>query len=92
MDRETSMFAVAITCQGCGRRGSLIWESELRPSRTPIFANLASLSEDFYLLMPRSYRGDLEIVCRHCGEVQCGVADRMPPAPPLSMRRPRAAG
>jgi hypothetical protein len=50
----------------------------MRPSRTPIMANLASLSEDFHLLMPRSYRGDLEIACRHCGEIQSGVAARMP--------------
>ena len=79
------MFAQAITCHGCGRKGSLIWESEMRPSRTPIMANLASLSEDFYLLMPSSYRGDLEIVCGHCGAVQIGVPDRMP-TPPLHGR------
>jgi len=70
MNREVRMFAVAITCHGCGRKGSLIWESEMRPSRTPIMANLASLSEDFYLMMPTSYRGDVEVVCNHCGAVQ----------------------
>jgi hypothetical protein len=85
------MFAVAITCKNCGRRGSLLWESELRPSRTPIMANLASLSEDFYLLMPRSYRGDLEIVCRHCGEVVEGIADRIPTAV-TPQKGPRIAG
>ena len=75
------MFAQAITCHGCGRTGSLIWDANSRPSRTPIMANLASLSEDFYLLMPRSYRGDLEVVCRHCGEVQFGITDRPPDTP-----------
>ena len=78
MNRSDGMFAVAITCHGCGRHGSLIWETQMRPSRTPIMANLASLSGDFHLLMPRSYRGDLEIACRHCGEIQYGIADRMP--------------
>ena len=75
------MFAQAITCRNCGRTGSLIWESELRPSLTPIMANLASLSEDFYLLMPRTLRGDLEIVCAHCGAVQYGIPDGMPVSP-----------
>ena len=72
------MFAVVITCHNCGRRGSLIWESNQRPTRTPIMVNLASVSEDFYLLMPRSYRGDLEIVCSHCGAVQFGAPNRVP--------------
>ena len=71
------MFAQAITCPGCGRKGSLIWETEMRPSPTPVMTNLASVSEDFYLMVPKSYRGDLEIVCRHCGEVQFGIMDRM---------------
>ena len=78
MNREIQMFAQAITCHGCGRTGSLIWDANFRPSRTPIMANLASLSDDFYLFVSRSYRGDVEIVCGHCGEVQFGVADRIP--------------
>lgn len=72
------MLAIAIICAGCGRHGSLIWESRLRPSRTPIMANLASLSDNFYLGMPRTYRGDLEITCRHCGTVQYGISGCMP--------------
>ena len=83
------MFAVALKCPGCGRQGSLVWENEFRASRTPIMANLASLSDDFYLLVPRSYRGDLEIVCSHCGEVQSGIADRMPEPPPPPIRAAR---
>ncbi len=78
MDRRARLLAMAITCRNCGRRGSLVWESELRPSRTPVMANLAALSGDFHLAMPRSYRGDLEIVCSHCGAVQLGVAERVP--------------
>ena len=74
------MFAQAITCRGCGRKGSVIWDANPRPSRTPIMANLASLSEDFHLSVPLSYRGDFEVVCRHCGEVQSGLADRLPTA------------
>ena len=72
------MSAVAITCHGCGRKGSVTWDANPRPSRTPIMANLVSLSDDFHLFVPRSYRGDLEIVCRHCGESQSGITDRMP--------------
>jgi hypothetical protein len=76
--QRNRMLAVAIRCHGCGRTGSLIWESEMRPSRTPIMANLVSLSEDFYLVVPKSYRGDLEVVCAHCGAVQIGITDRNP--------------
>lgn len=82
------MFVSAITCHSCGRRGSLTWDSEIRPSRTPIMANLNALSGDFHLVMPRTYRGDLEVVCSHCDQVQFGIADRIPPQIPP----PRAAG
>ena len=75
------MFVQAITCHGCGRKGSLIWDANPRSSRTPIMANLASLSEDFYLFMPHSYRGDLQIVCHQCGAVQFGITGRLPDTP-----------
>lgn len=80
------MFAVAIACHNCGHRGSLIWENDRRPTRTPIMVNLASVSDDFYLLMPSSYRGDLQIVCNNCGAVQFGIADSMPRPDPVKPR------